>query len=167
VKIYITDVSNNALTNPITINTGAVGVPPIFDTINSQGNTSFTINEDGGDATFFVVSSTKWAALNKTIIQAYNTIQEEGVSLPQRSIIDFQGNGVVASDNGVNTVVIRFESATQAASGINASALNELESLANVVLLFTYDISASDAASLAIGSLPAGVTSYYAISIPE
>ena len=69
--------------------------------------------------------------------------------------------------NGVNTVVIRFESATQAASGINASALNELESLANVVLLFTYDISASDAASLAIGSLPAGVTSYYAISIPE
>jgi hypothetical protein len=69
--------------------------------------------------------------------------------------------------NGVHTVVIRFESATQAASGINASALNELESLANVVLLFTYDISASDAASLAIGSLPAGVTSYYAISIPE
>jgi hypothetical protein len=69
--------------------------------------------------------------------------------------------------NGVNTVVIRFESATQAASGINASALNELESLANVVLLFSYDISASDAASLAIGSLPAGVTSYYAISIPE
>ena len=69
--------------------------------------------------------------------------------------------------NGVNTVMIRFESATQAASGINASALNELESLANVVLLFSYDISASDAASLAIGSLPAGVTSYYAISIPE
>jgi hypothetical protein len=69
--------------------------------------------------------------------------------------------------NGVNTVMIRFESATQAASGINASALSELESLANVVLLFTYDISASDAASLAIGSLPDGVTSYYAISIPE
>lgn len=72
-----------------------------------------------------------------------------------------------ASLNGIHTVVVRFESATQAASGINASALNELESLANVVLLFTYDITASDAASLAIGNLPAGATSYYAISIPE
>lgn len=72
-----------------------------------------------------------------------------------------------ASLNGVHTVVVRFENATQVASAINATALNELESLANVVLLFSYDISASDAASLAIGSLPAGVTSYYAISIPE
>ena len=72
-----------------------------------------------------------------------------------------------ASLNGVHTVLFRFENATQAASGINANTLNELESLANVVLLFSFDISASDAASLAIGSLPAGVTSYYAISIPE
>ena len=72
-----------------------------------------------------------------------------------------------ASLNGVHTVVVRFESATQAASGINASALNELEGLTSVVLLFSYDISAADAASLAIGSLPAGVISYYAISIPE
>jgi hypothetical protein len=35
----------------------------------------------------------------------YNTIQEEGVSLPQRSIIDFQGTGVTATDNGVKTIV--------------------------------------------------------------
>jgi hypothetical protein len=69
--------------------------------------------------------------------------------------------------NGVHTVVVRFENATQTASEINVSALNALESLANVVLLFTYDITASDAASLAIGSLPAGATSYYSISIPE
>ena len=78
--------------------------------------------------------------------------------------------GVNFSDaalNGVHTVVVRFENATQATSGFDASALNELESLANVVLLFSYDISASDAASLALGSLPAGVTSFYAISIPE
>jgi len=72
-----------------------------------------------------------------------------------------------ASLNGVHTVVVRFENATQAASGINASALGELENLANIVILFTYDISTSDAASLAIGSLPAGVSSYYSISIPE
>lgn len=78
--------------------------------------------------------------------------------------------GVNFSDaalNGVHTVVVRFENATQASSGFDASALNELESLANVVLLFTYDTTASDAASLAIGNLPAGATSFYAISIPE
>jgi hypothetical protein len=78
--------------------------------------------------------------------------------------------GVNFSDtslNGINTIVVRFENATQTALGINASALNELESLANIVLLFSYDIIASDAASLAIGSLPEGVASYYAISIPE
>jgi len=69
--------------------------------------------------------------------------------------------------NEVNTVVIRFESTTQAASAINASSLSELENLSNVVLLFSYDIPTTDAASHAIGGLPAGVTSFYAISIPE
>lgn len=72
-----------------------------------------------------------------------------------------------ASLNGIHTVVVRFGNAAQAASGINASALNKLENLTNIVLLFTYDITATDAASISIGSLPAGVTSYYAISIPE
>ena len=72
-----------------------------------------------------------------------------------------------ASLNDVNTVVIRIENATQAASGINASLLSELENLTNVVLLFSYDISATDAAALSIGGLPSGATSYYSISIPE
>ena len=72
-----------------------------------------------------------------------------------------------ASLNGVNTVVIRIENATQAASGINASSLSELENLTNVVLLFSYDISATDAAAFSIGGLPSAATSYYSISIPE
>ncbi len=79
-------------------------------------------------------------------------------------------SGVNFSDamlNAVHTVVIRFESTTQAASAINTSSLSELENLSNVVLLFSYDISASDAAALSIGNLPAGAASYYSISIPE
>lgn len=72
-----------------------------------------------------------------------------------------------ASLNSVNTVILRFENQEQALAGINAGSFNELESLTSVVLLFTYDIAASDAASLAIGGLPAGAASYYAISIPE
>ena len=72
-----------------------------------------------------------------------------------------------ASLNGVHTVVIRIENATQAASGINASSFSELENLTNVVMLFSYDISATDAAAFSIGGLPSGATSYYSISIPE
>ena len=37
--------------------------------------------------------------------QAYDTVQNEGSNLTQRSTIDFVGAGVTASDNGTNTVV--------------------------------------------------------------
>jgi hypothetical protein len=169
VKIYVTDISNNAGANPITINADG------FDTINRQGVVNFTIDYNGGDATLFVVSENKWSAINQTIlaqtgltfkgawdansntptltsgvgvggdyyivsvagntnldgtidwqvgdwaifegttnmwqkidnhdVQAYNTVQNQGVALPQRSIIDFQGSGVTATDNGAKTIV--------------------------------------------------------------
>ena len=175
VKIYVTDISNNAGTNPITINAGSSGLPLVSDTINRQGLTNFTINYNGGDAVLMIVTGNKWSAFSQTIlaqtgltykgawdansntptltsgvgtggdyyivsvagntnldgiidwqvgdwaifedatnmwqkidnhdVQAYNTVQNQGVALPQRSIIDFQGSGVTASDNGVNTVV--------------------------------------------------------------
>ena len=35
----------------------------------------------------------------------YSTIDDEGIELPQRSTIDFQGTGVTATDNGSKTVV--------------------------------------------------------------
>lgn len=175
VKLYITDVSNNAGTNPITINAGSSGVPLVSDTINRQGLTNFAIDYNGGDVVLFVVSENKWSALSQTIlaqtgltykgawdantntptltsgvgtagdyyivsvagntnldgvtdwqvgdwaifegatnmwqkidnhdVQAYNTVENEGVALPQRSIIDFQGLGVQATDFGGKTVV--------------------------------------------------------------
>jgi hypothetical protein len=175
VKIYVTDISNNAGTNPITINAGFSGLPLVQDTINRQGYNNFNIDYNGGDAVLMVVTENKWAVFSQTVlsqtglnyrgawdansntptltssigiagdyyivsiagntnlngvidwqvgdwaifegvtsewqkidnhdVQAYNTIQEEGAALPQRSIIDFQGGGVTASDNGSNTVV--------------------------------------------------------------
>lgn len=35
----------------------------------------------------------------------YQTVQDEGVSMTQRAIIDFQGAGVTVSDNGTKTIV--------------------------------------------------------------
>jgi hypothetical protein len=175
VKIYVTDISNNAGTNPITINAGSSGLPLVSDTINRQGLTNFTINYNGGDAVLMVVTGNKWSAFSQTIlaqtgltykgawdansntptltsgvgtggdyyivsvagntnldgvidwqvgdwaifedatnmwqkidnhdVQAYNTIQKEGVDLPQRSIINFTGAGVNAFDIAGKTEV--------------------------------------------------------------
>ena len=175
VKIYVTDISNNAGTNPITINAGSSGLPLVSDTINRQGLTNFTINYNGGDAVLMIVTGNKWSAFSQTIlaqtgltykgawdansntptltsgvgtggdyyivsvagntnldgvidwqvgdwaifedatnmwqkidnhdVQAYNTIQKEGVDLPQRSIINFTGAGVNAFDIAGKTEV--------------------------------------------------------------
>lgn len=105
VKIYVTDISNNASVNPITINSGSVGIPPVFDKINKDGTSSFVISEDGGDSVLCVTNENSWSAFNQTYVQAYDLVQNQGNSLPQRNIIDFQGLGVVASDVGGKTVV--------------------------------------------------------------
>jgi hypothetical protein len=169
VKIYISDISNNAGTNNIVINTGGL------DCINTQGITNFVLNQNGSCCILSIMNETKWSALRQTYlvqtgltykgawdansntptltsgvgtagdyyivsvagntnldgvidwqvgdwaifegttnmwqkidnhdVQAYNTIQEEGFSLPQRSIIDFVGPGVSAFDNGAKTTV--------------------------------------------------------------
>jgi len=47
-----------------------------------------------------------WTGENTILnISGYNTIQDEGVSLPQRTILDFQGAGVTVTDNGLKTIV--------------------------------------------------------------
>ena len=166
VKIYVSDIGNNANVNNITINTTGGNY------INITTQTNFLITNNGGCCIFSIMTDDQWSALTQTIIvqtgltykgtwnadtntptltsgvgtngdyyivsfpgttnldgvtdwqvgdwaifetvwqkidnhdvQAYNTIQEEGASLPQRSIIDFQGTGVTATDNGVKTIV--------------------------------------------------------------
>ena len=36
----------------------------------------------------------------------YDTVQDEGIALPQRTILDFEGDGVTASDDGLRTKVV-------------------------------------------------------------
>jgi len=43
----------------------------------------------------------EWATIN--LGSAYNTVQEEGVSLTQRTILNFVGDGITASDDGINS----------------------------------------------------------------
>ncbi len=97
-KLYIKDNSNNASVNNITIVAGT------GQTIN--GGSSLVLNTNGINAIIRITSNTTYlASLSYTAPDGYTTIQEEGVSLPQRQILDFQGANVTATDNGVKTIV--------------------------------------------------------------
>lgn len=168
VKLYISDIGNNATINNIVINTFG------SDEINTTGQTAFSITANGSCAILSIMTETKWAAFTQSLVgntgltfkgswdansntptltsgvgtngyyyivsiagntnldgvtdwqvgdwaifegatnmwqkidnhdvQAYNTVQDEGNPLPQRSIVDFQGE-VNATDNGLKTIV--------------------------------------------------------------
>lgn len=110
-KLYIVDKSNNASVNNITINAGITTDPttglPVPQKIN--GNNSVVINSNGGSFLVRVINNTNYVGQYSVIGGGggggYNQIQDEGVALPSRSIINFVGNNVVATDNGTKTVV--------------------------------------------------------------
>ena len=63
VKISISDVNKNASVNNITINAGSVGLVPVFDTIDEQGNTQIVLNTNGESVVFQPVSDASWIAI--------------------------------------------------------------------------------------------------------
>ncbi len=98
-KLYIVDYSNNAGTNSITINAG--GTQQINDAA------SLVLNVNGTSAVVEIVSDDKFIG-NLTSASGsggggYDTIQEEGVSLTQRTTLDVVGKFGTASDTGSKT----------------------------------------------------------------
>ena len=98
-KLYIVDNSNNAGTNSITINAG--GTQKINDAA------SLVLNVNGTSAVVEIVSDDKFIG-NLTSTSGgggggYDTIQEEGVSLTQRTTLDVVGKFGTASDTGSKT----------------------------------------------------------------
>ena len=80
---------------------GGYYIVSIAGTTNLDGITDWQV----GDWAIFEGATNMWQKIDNHDIQAYTTVQNESLNLPQRSIIDFQGAGVVASDNGVKTIV--------------------------------------------------------------
>jgi hypothetical protein len=80
---------------------GSYYIVSIAGTTNLDGITDWQV----GDWAIFESATNMWQKIDNHDVQAYNTIQNQSVNLPQRSIIDFQGTGVTASDNGVKTIV--------------------------------------------------------------
>lgn len=93
-KLYIKDNSNNASVNNITIVAGT------GQTIN--GASTLIISTNGASTVVRISSNNTYRS---DVPDGYTTIQEEGVSLPQRQILDFQGTNVTATDNGFKTIV--------------------------------------------------------------
>lgn len=96
------DAFNNTpfLTSGIGTN-GSYYVVSVTGTTNLDGITDWQV----GDWAIFESGTNMWQKIDNHDIQSYTTVQNQSISLPQRSIIDFQGTGVTASDNGSKTIV--------------------------------------------------------------
>lgn len=94
-QMYIVDNSNNAFAHNITINAGS------GQKINN--NNSLTINVNNGLAVVKIGANGQYVAeLNSLASVGYQTIQDEGTSLPQRTILNFIGSSVSATDDSAN-----------------------------------------------------------------
>ena len=96
----------DALTNNPTL-TSSVGVGGDYYIVSIAGNTNLNGITDWqvGDWAIFESATNMWQKVDNHDVQAYSTIQEEGVNLPQQSVIDFQGAGVTASNGSGKTIV--------------------------------------------------------------
>ena len=61
-KLIIVDATANASSNNITINSGSVGAPPVFDTFDDSTTTSLILDTDGSSVAIQNVSSNQWIA---------------------------------------------------------------------------------------------------------
>jgi hypothetical protein len=99
-KLYVVDLSANANTNNITIDA------PSGHTIN--GSSSFVINANSASVVISIVANKTYICQYSVtggggIAQAYQTAQNEGSALTQRSNINFIGSSVDATDDGANS----------------------------------------------------------------
>lgn len=103
-KLYVVDKSNNASVNNITI------TAPVGFKIN--GASSVTIIANGGSYLIRVSSNTDYVCQYSagSVGSCYNLIEDEGVPLVQRNILDFQGTGVTATDDGVSKTIVTIPS---------------------------------------------------------
>lgn len=98
-KLYVIDNSNNAAVNNITINAGA------GQTIN--GAASVTINISGGGAFIRILNNATFLSTfsYSSVIGNGHIIEDEGVALPQRAVLNFVGGGVTVTDVAGKTQV--------------------------------------------------------------
>jgi hypothetical protein len=96
--INITDISNNASVNNITIYSGG------SDKF-SENLTSVVINKNNGSASFKPTSNNSWNINTGGGSSGYVIAQNQGTPLTQQPVIDFVGAGVTATNGAGKTTV--------------------------------------------------------------
>jgi hypothetical protein len=111
-KLYVIDKSGNASVNNITIVAGN-GVDSNNLPVPQKINTAATqiINNNYGGCIVRIHENYTYIANNNAFAGAsatgfYQTVQDEGVNLPQRAKLNFVGPGVTATDDAINNATI-------------------------------------------------------------
>jgi hypothetical protein len=94
----------DADTNTPTITSG-VGSTGEYYVVGTAGTTTIDGESDWQVGDWIIFGGTIWQKIDNSDREGYNLIQEEGVSLPQESTIDFVGAGVSASAGSGKTIV--------------------------------------------------------------
>lgn len=85
--------------------TSSVGTAGDFYIVSTAGTTNLNGITDWQVSDWAIFEGGVWQKIDNHDIPAYNTVKEESVALPQRSVLKFTGTGVTASDVAGETVV--------------------------------------------------------------
>jgi hypothetical protein len=94
----------DANTNTPTITSG-VGSTGEYYVVGTAGTTTIDGESDWQVGDWIIFGGSIWQKIDNSDREGYNLIQEEGVSLPQESTIDFVGAGVSASAGSGKTII--------------------------------------------------------------
>ena len=94
----------DASTNNPTL-TSSVGVAGDFYIVSVAGTTNLNGITDWQVSDWAIFEGSVWQKIDNHDLQCYSIIQDEGTTLPQQSVIDFQGAGVTASNGTGKTIV--------------------------------------------------------------
>jgi hypothetical protein len=124
----------NALTNNPVL-TSSVGVAGQYYIVSVAGTTNLNGVTDWqvGDWAVFEGSTNAWQKIDNHDVQAYSIIQNEGTPLPQQNTIDFQGDGVTASNSSGKTIITIAGSPSTNSYGLYAQTANSTPVTATTV----------------------------------
>ena len=108
---------------------GEYYIVSVAGTTNLDGVTDWQI----GDWAIFEGATSMWQKIDNHDIISYNTIQDEGVSLPQQNVLDFRGLGVQATNGFGKTIVTIIEGLPATNYGLYAQTSNSVPVTATIV----------------------------------
>lgn len=85
--------------------TSSVGTAGDFYIVSTAGTTNLNGITDWQVGDWAIFEGGVWQKIDNHDVQAYNTVKDEGTTLPQRNTIKFTGTGVTATDVAGETVV--------------------------------------------------------------